>query len=317
MKRVEAARRYDVPVERAFAFITDTANWPRFWPGYVRLEEGSSWAGAGDTARLVTRVLGREWLLTMTITAFERNWLVTYSSVQPGLPTASHERHFEPDGEGFVYRLVVEYEPRGGFAGVFDRLVLARAVRRAFEQTFVAGPRVRVFSERLENLPPRPRATRANRGQILQCSVRVTILRQLRAESGTSRANVAMQDLTPDGPARGGLLGPPSRASPAARSDRVTARPRITSTSRWPSGTTSRWRRCSSLPPSTPWSTSSPSSRARGLRSSLGSGPAASPCPLVRRGVKVQGIELSSAMVARLRAKPGAERIEVSRRSST
>ena len=41
MKRVEAAHRYDVAVERGFAFITDTANWSKYWPGYVRLEEGS------------------------------------------------------------------------------------------------------------------------------------------------------------------------------------------------------------------------------------------------------------------------------------
>ena len=114
MKRVEAAHRYDVPVERGFAFITDTANWSKFWPGYVRLEDGSSWAAVGDTARLTTRLLGRERELTMTITAFEPNRRVTYTSKQPGLPDASHERHFEPDGEGFVYRLVVEYEPRGG-----------------------------------------------------------------------------------------------------------------------------------------------------------------------------------------------------------
>jgi hypothetical protein len=57
MERVEAAHRYDIPVERAFAFITDTANWPTFWPGYVRLVEGSRWGATGDTARLVTRLL--------------------------------------------------------------------------------------------------------------------------------------------------------------------------------------------------------------------------------------------------------------------
>jgi hypothetical protein len=33
---------------------------------------------------------------------------------------------------------VVEYEPRGGIAGVSDRLLLPRAVRRAFERTFAA-----------------------------------------------------------------------------------------------------------------------------------------------------------------------------------
>lgn len=138
MRRVEAAHRYDVPVERGFAFITNTANWPKFWPGYVRLEEGSRWGASGDTARLTTRLLGRERELTMTITAFEPNRLVTYTSTQPGLPDASHERQFEPDGEGFVYRLVVEYEPRGGIAGLLDRLLLHRGIRRAFQSTFVA-----------------------------------------------------------------------------------------------------------------------------------------------------------------------------------
>jgi uncharacterized protein YndB with AHSA1/START domain len=138
MIRVESAHRFDVPVERGFAFITDTANWPRFWPGYVKLEEGSSWGAVGDTARLTTRLLGRERELTMRVNAFEPNRLVTYSSTQPGLPDASHERHFAPDGEGFVYRLVVEYEPRRGIAGVFDRWLLARGIRRAFESTFAA-----------------------------------------------------------------------------------------------------------------------------------------------------------------------------------
>jgi hypothetical protein len=36
----------------------------------------------------------------MTITAFEPNRLVTYNSTQPGLPDASHERHFEPRRRG-------------------------------------------------------------------------------------------------------------------------------------------------------------------------------------------------------------------------
>jgi uncharacterized protein YndB with AHSA1/START domain len=138
MQRIEAARRYDVPVERGFTFITDPTNWPRFWPGYVRLAENSRWGTTGDTARLVTRLLGRERELTMTITAFEPNRLVTYTSTQPGLPDAQHERHFEPDGEGFVYRLVVEYEPRAGMTGLADRLIVPRGIRRAFGSTFDA-----------------------------------------------------------------------------------------------------------------------------------------------------------------------------------
>lgn len=147
MIRVEAAHRFDVPVERGFAFITDTANWSKFWPGYVRLEEGSIWGAVGDTARLLLLLLGRERLLTMTITRFEPNRLVTYSSMQAGLPDASHERHFEPEGAGFNYRLVVEYEPRQGIAGLSDRFLLARGLRRAFQRTFAALERELAPSE--------------------------------------------------------------------------------------------------------------------------------------------------------------------------
>ena len=104
----------------------------------MRLEEGSSWSAAGDTARLVTRLFGRERMLAMRITAFEPSRLVTYTSTQPGLPDANHERHFAPNDGGFVYRLVVEYEPRGGIAGLVDRFLLPRGIRRAFQQTFAA-----------------------------------------------------------------------------------------------------------------------------------------------------------------------------------
>jgi uncharacterized protein YndB with AHSA1/START domain len=136
--RVEASRRFDVSVERGFAFITDTANWSKFWPGYIRLVDGSRWGASGDTARLVTRLLGRERELAMTITAFEPNRLVAYTSTQQGLPDAFHERRFAADGDSFVYGLAVEYEPRRGIAGLFDRILLRRGIRRAFERTFDA-----------------------------------------------------------------------------------------------------------------------------------------------------------------------------------
>lgn len=138
MVRVEASRRFDISVERGFAFITDTANWSKFWPGYVRLQAGSRWGASGDTARLVTRLLGRERELTMRITTFDPNRLVAYTSTQPGLPDAYHERHFASDGDRLVYGLAVEYEPRGGAAGLFDRILLKRGIRRAFERTFDA-----------------------------------------------------------------------------------------------------------------------------------------------------------------------------------
>jgi Polyketide cyclase / dehydrase and lipid transport len=136
MKRISTTHRYDVPVERAFAFITNLENWWKFWPGYVRLEPGSRWNASGDGARLVVRLLGRERELALTLTTFEPNRLVAYTSRQAGLPNARHERHFEPDSDGFLYRLVVEYEPRASLAWIFDATLLPLAIRRAFRRTF-------------------------------------------------------------------------------------------------------------------------------------------------------------------------------------
>jgi hypothetical protein len=137
-KRVQAVHRFDVPVERGFAFVTDLANWPTFWPGYVRLEDGARWKAPGDTARLVTRLFGRERELELTLGSIVPNRLVTYSSRQPGLPDAQHERHFEAEGDGFRYRLVVEYEARRGIAGLVDRVVLPHVVHRALAATTAA-----------------------------------------------------------------------------------------------------------------------------------------------------------------------------------
>jgi ligand-binding SRPBCC domain-containing protein len=138
VKRIAAVRRYDAPVERVFAFVTNTENWSKFWPGYVRLEPGSRWHAAGDEARLAIRLLGRERELALKLTKFEQNRLVAYTSTQVGLPDAYHERHFEHDGDGCLYRLLVEYEPRARIAGIFDSTLLPRGIRRAFERTFTA-----------------------------------------------------------------------------------------------------------------------------------------------------------------------------------
>src|ERR1700746_1332001 len=95
---------------------------------------------------------------------------------------------------------------------------------------------------------------------------------------------------------------------------------------------TTRRTACSILPSRTRWRTSWPSWRAAGGRWSWASGPAGSALrlprggrrglgvafgtggialPLARRGVPVHGIDMSRAMVARLRAKPGGDAIGV------
>ena len=135
MIRIEREHRFEVPVEAGFAYITDTANWPAYWPSFVGLEEASRWSTPGDEARIVVRLLGRDIELHMKLSRFDDNQLVEYESTQRGAPAAHHQRHFVATDGGFLYRIVVEYEPRAGLRGFYDRLLLRRGVERAIAQT--------------------------------------------------------------------------------------------------------------------------------------------------------------------------------------
>lgn len=135
MIRVEREHRFDVSLREGFDYITNPANWPAYWPGFVRIEPGWRWKEPGDETRLVVRLLGREVELRMTLTRLDRYRLVEYTTVQRGLPDARHERHFGGGGGGFQYRLVVEFNPRAGLRGVYDRTLVRRGVERALRST--------------------------------------------------------------------------------------------------------------------------------------------------------------------------------------
>ncbi|HET8756662.1 MAG TPA: SRPBCC family protein [Solirubrobacteraceae bacterium] len=129
--RVEAEHRFPVSVHAAFAYITDQANWPDYWPGLVRIEPGSRWGEPGDVTRIVLRALRREVPMEITLRRFDRDRLVEYASTQDGLPDMRHERHFLAAGESLQYRVVVEFEPRG----LYDRVVVRAAVARTIKRT--------------------------------------------------------------------------------------------------------------------------------------------------------------------------------------
>jgi hypothetical protein len=133
---VEVTHRFAVGIGDGFDYSTNIDNWPEYWPGLVRVEPGSRWRAPGDQARLALRLLGRETEMTMTLARIVPYELVEYSSVQPGLPDAHHERHFADDGAGGLdYRIVVRYSPRAGLRAGFDRLLFRRAVTRAVHST--------------------------------------------------------------------------------------------------------------------------------------------------------------------------------------
>jgi hypothetical protein len=133
--RLELTRRFTVPLREGFDYIVEPGNWPAYWPGLIRVQPGSRWREPGDRARVVMRLLGRAVELEMTLRVFDPYRLVEYDSVQRGLPDVRHERGFELAGAGFEYRLAVEFEPRAGLRGAFDRRLVRRAVERTLRRT--------------------------------------------------------------------------------------------------------------------------------------------------------------------------------------
>jgi polyketide cyclase/dehydrase/lipid transport protein len=140
--RIERSHTLPVSLEHGFSYVTDPANWHEFWPGFVRIAERGAWEKPGDTLVLVVRLLGRERDLRMELERFEPGSLVVYRTTQRGLPDARHERRFEAASGALLYTLAVEYEPRGGLAGLADRTLLRRGIARAMRQTFASLDRI-------------------------------------------------------------------------------------------------------------------------------------------------------------------------------
>jgi hypothetical protein len=137
MVHIEINHTFPVSMSEAFAYITDMSNWAEYWPDFVRIQDPSNarWGKPGDEVTIVLKLISRERELYMKLEEFQADALVAYVSHQQGLPDARHERHFKTVPEGFEYRIVVAYEPRKGFIGLFDRFLVKRAVEGALRKT--------------------------------------------------------------------------------------------------------------------------------------------------------------------------------------
>ena len=137
MIRIEETHTFPVPVNDAFDYITHLDNWPHYWPGFVRFEdrEHAQWGIPGGHLTSVIHLLGREVPVHITVQEFERGRVVRYVSRQSGLPDAYHERHFSSVSGGCLYRVVISYAPRWVALGLYDRVLVKRALRRIVRQT--------------------------------------------------------------------------------------------------------------------------------------------------------------------------------------
>jgi Polyketide cyclase / dehydrase and lipid transport len=133
--RIEVERRFAITLRRGFDYITDPARWPEYWPRLLHMDPQSQWRDPGDRARLTLSLLGRAVELEMTLMRIDPYRFVEYTSEQQGLPTVHHERHFIEANGNLAYRVVVEYEPRPGWRGLYDRVLVRRASERAIRET--------------------------------------------------------------------------------------------------------------------------------------------------------------------------------------
>jgi hypothetical protein len=135
--RLQVTHRFAIAVRDGVDYIVAPRNWPEYWPGLSRVQPGSRWRAPGDRARVVMRLLGRTVELEMTLRTFDPYRLIEYTSVQQGLPDLRHERGFSAAGDGFEYRLAVEFEPRAGLRGALDHGLVRRAVERTMRRTVI------------------------------------------------------------------------------------------------------------------------------------------------------------------------------------
>jgi hypothetical protein len=75
-----------VPRKAAFSYVTDPANRPGCWPDLAAVAGTARGERPGDVMRLRAKLAGRAVDLTMTLREFVEPTLVTYRSVQAGLP---------------------------------------------------------------------------------------------------------------------------------------------------------------------------------------------------------------------------------------
>ena len=177
--RIEVEHRFGVSVHEGFDYITEPANWPAYWPRFVRLDPDSRWREPGDRARLTLRMLARDVELEMTLARLGPYRVVEYTSEQRGLPAARHWRHFDEADGGLAYRIVIEYSPRGR---------VARSARPDARLPGDHGYRARDLTQPRR---PIPRATPSDTWRRLRSARGPTAMKAPTRRPSGGRANVA------------------------------------------------------------------------------------------------------------------------------
>lgn len=139
--RIAYGATVPLPIDQAFAFVSDPESWPLFFSTMQSVEKGADWGSVGGGARLTSAFLGRSITSDLELTVWDPPREFRYVMRQPGKPSLDNRRTFEEVAGGTRLGGSTEAEPRGGLAGLADRVQLA-LIHRIYGKAMGTLPQV-------------------------------------------------------------------------------------------------------------------------------------------------------------------------------
>jgi Polyketide cyclase / dehydrase and lipid transport len=148
--KIEYGAVLPVDPDRAFGFVSDPTNWPRFFASMRSAEAGPDWGRVGGHGRMVTSFLGRDVVSEFELTTWDPPREFRYVARQRGRPDLDNRRIFLATEGGTRLAGTTRLRPRPGLAGLTDRISL-RALQGIYRKAMLRLPEV----VRQATAPPR------------------------------------------------------------------------------------------------------------------------------------------------------------------
>jgi carbon monoxide dehydrogenase subunit G len=107
-----------VPIEEAFAFVSDPKSWPRFFPGVEEVVPMDDWGAVHGRARMTTRFMGKRVHSELELVEWEAPVRFRYVMRQEGRPSLDNLRIFEEVSEGTRLTGTTVVALRAGLVGL-------------------------------------------------------------------------------------------------------------------------------------------------------------------------------------------------------
>lgn len=156
--RIEETRRFPVPPQQVYDYLTDPKTWPLWLAGMLEVEDAETvtWEKPGDRVRFTYRLLGRcingEFHLEEVIPA----QYIKVHTTAPAFGTLTQGWFYSDAGEhSTTLRIIcITDEPTSFDGRVIDRSVIPRAIQR--DLTATLSNLEAIFSLGLNDQPPSP-----------------------------------------------------------------------------------------------------------------------------------------------------------------